>query len=87
MSPLGALASELRELAAAANSTVTADLVARARRVMLDVQEKYPEDVKGIWQSWSDDLQPGLKDMKAYKEHFKALEQRVRQHEKAVQAK
>ena len=41
-------------------------------------------EVKVIWKSWSDDLQAGVKDMKGFGEHFKALEQRVRQHEKDI---
>lgn len=87
VSPLGALASELKELAKASETQpASADLISRARKVMQDMQEKYPQDVKMIWANWSEDLQPGkIKgDLKEFTQHFRQLEHRVVQHEKDI---
>ncbi|CAL1144099.1 unnamed protein product [Cladocopium goreaui] len=87
VSPLGALASELKELAKASETQpASADLISRARKVMQDMQEKYPQDVKMIWANWSEDLQPGkIKgDLKEFAQHFRQLEHRVVQHEKDI---
>ena len=53
VSPLGALASELKELAKASeHQPASADLISWARKVTQDMQEKYPEDVKMIWATY-----------------------------------